>query len=195
MQHGAALDSHGCRSSAPRPSKTDTKKIFPLLMLSAAPVLAAPSMAADPHRQAEVARLGADVMPFSLEATAHIFTWTDRGGVQRVIAKDSADAQQVKLMRAHLREIQAQFLKGDFFGPTHINGAEMPGLGVLKASRPGQIGIDHKDVEAGVELTYVTSDTRLVHALHQWFGAQLVVHGSDAQAGHSQHHQHGSMPK
>lgn len=171
------------------------KKIIPLLTLCVATTLAEPSMAADPQRQADVARLGADVMPFSLKATTHIFTQTDRGGVQRVIAKNAADAQQVKLVRAHLREIQVQFLKGDFSGPTHIHGAEMPGLGVLKASKPGQIEIGYKELEAGAELTYVTSSVQLVNALHQWFEAQLIDHGSDAMAGLSQHHEHGSMPK
>lgn len=171
------------------------KKIFPLLTLCAAAAAMAPSFADDAQRQAEVARLGADVMPFSLKATTHVFTKTDRGGVQQVVAKDAADAQQVKLVREHLREIRLQFLKGDFSGPMHIHGAEMRCLAVLKASKPGQIDIEYKDVEAGAELIYGTADAKLVKALHQWFDAQLADHGSDATAGHSQHHDHGSMMK
>ena len=168
-------------------------KLTPVLTLCAAIATMAPSFAASPQRQAEVARLGADVMPFSLKATTHIFAKTDRGGVQRIIAKNAADARQVKLIREHLRDIRLQFLKGDYSGPMHIHGAAMPGLAVLKASKPGQIGIDYKDVKAGAELTYGTSDVKLVTALHQWFDAQLADHGSDAMAGHSQNHGHGSM--
>ncbi|MEO6982216.1 MAG: hypothetical protein ABI072_03775 [Edaphobacter sp.] len=170
-------------------------KLIPLLTLCAAIAAMAPSFAADPQRQAEVARLGADVMPFSLKATTHIFTKTNRGGVQRIIAKNAADARQVKLIREHLRDIRLQFLKGDYSGPMHIHGAEMPGLAVLKTSKPGQISIDYKDVKAGAELTYGTTDAKLVKALHQWFDAQLADHGSDAMAGQSQHHGHGSMTK
>ena len=144
--------------------------------------------AADAQRQAEVAKLGADVMPFSLQATIHIFTKTAQGGTQRVVAKSATDAPQIKLAREHLRDIQTQFLKGDFSGPSHIHGVEMPGLADLKTAKPGQISIDYKDVEAGAELTFLTSDAKLVSALHQWFDAQLSDHGSDAVAGHMHHH-------
>jgi hypothetical protein len=163
-----------------------------LAVLVSLPLLA---HAADAQRQAEVAKLGADVMPFSLQATTHIFTKTAEGGVQRVVAKSASDAQQVSLVREHLRDIQRQFLKGDFSGPTHIHGAEMSGLSVLKAAKPGQIVIDYKDVAAGAELAYRTADTKLVSALHQWFDAQLSDHGADAMAGHMHHHDHEAMMK
>lgn len=74
-----------------------------------------------------VAARGTDVMPFSLKATTHVFTKTDRGGTQQVVAKDPKDALQVRLTREYLQEISAQFAKGDFTGPTHIHGVEMPG--------------------------------------------------------------------
>src|SRR5450755_1035852 len=95
--------------------------------------------AADAQRQAEVAKLGADVMPFSLKATTHIFTKTAEGGVQRVVAKSAIDTKQVRLVREHLHDIQTQFLRGDFSGPSHIHGNEMPGLADLKSAKPGQI--------------------------------------------------------
>jgi hypothetical protein len=139
---------------------------------------------ADAQRQAEVARRGKDVMPFSLPATTHVFTKNAEGGVQRVIAKNSADAGQVSLVRQHLKEIRRQFLKGDFSGPSHIHGQDMPGLGDLKAAQPGQIVITYKNVTGGAELTYQTSDAILVAALHKWFDAQLSDHGKDAMSGH-----------
>jgi hypothetical protein len=150
--------------------------------------------AGDSQRQAEVARLGADVMPFSLKATTHVFTKTDEGGNQRVVAKSTGDASQVRLVRQHLRDIQSQFLKGDFSGPSHIHGNEMPGLAELKAAKPGQVAIEYKDVVGGAELTFRTADANLVSALHSWFDAQLSDHGADAMAGHHDH-EHGAMPK
>ncbi len=153
---------------------------------------AGPVQAADAQRQADVARLGADVMPFSLKATTHIFTQTPDGGTQRVVAKDVADAAQVKLVRAHLQDIRAQFLKGDFSGPSHIHGQEMPGLATLQAAKPGQIAIGYEDVPGGAELRYQSGDATLVNALHSWFEAQLSDHGADAMAGHHHHH-HGDM--
>lgn len=162
-----------------------------LLALFAAPLAA---QAADAQRQAEVAKLGADVMPFSLKATTHVFTKTAEGGTQRVVAKSAADSMQVRLVREHLHDIQTQFLTGDFSGPSHIHGNEMPGLADLKAAKPGQVAIDYKDVDGGAELTYRTADAKLVAALHEWFDAQLSDHGADAMAGH-QHHQHGEMKR
>jgi hypothetical protein len=111
-----------------------------------------------------------------------------------VVAKNAADAQQVRLVREHLQDIRAQFLKGDYSGPSHIHGTDMPGLAELQAAKRGQVSIDYKDVKAGAELTYRTADTKLVAALHRWFDAQLSDHGADATAGHM-HHDHGAMKK
>lgn len=57
-------------------------------------LLAGPAQAfekASKLRQEEVERRGAQVMPFSLERTLHIFTKTKSGGIQQVVAKDQSD--------------------------------------------------------------------------------------------------------
>jgi hypothetical protein len=139
------------------------------------------------QQQAGVAGRGQDVMPFSLPATTHIFTKSAAGGVQQVVARKATDVAQVKLVRQHLRQIRQQFLQGDFSGPAHIHGHDMPGLAELKAARPGEIAIAYGDVEGGGQLAYSTSQPALVAALHRWFDAQLSDHGKDAMAGHEQH--------
>ena len=139
---------------------------------------------ADAQRQAEVSRRGRDVMPFDLAATTHVFTSNPRGGVQQVIAKKASDASQVRLARKHLQEIRAQFLQGDFSGPSHVHGQDMPGLAELKGARPGEIEIAYRDIDGGAQLTYRTMDARLAAALHRWFDAQLSDHGKDAMQGH-----------
>jgi hypothetical protein len=150
-------------------------------------LVAAAATAAPPERQAEVASRGAEVMPFSLSATQHVFTKRAQGGVQRVVARQPGDEQQVRLVREHLREIGSQFRRGDFSGPAHIHGANMPGLATLRAARPGAIAISYKDVPGGAELAYRTADAALVAAIHSWFDAQVADHGPDAAAGHSHH--------
>jgi hypothetical protein len=142
---------------------------------------------ADAQRQAEVAGRGKDVMPFSLAATTHIFTKSAQGGTQQVLAKKATDAVQVKLIRQHLKEIQAQLLKGNFFAPSHIHGQNMPGLADLELAKPGQIEIVYKNIKGGAQLTYTTTDAALVAALHQWFDAQLSDHGKDAVDGQAHH--------
>lgn len=143
---------------------------------------------ADAQRQAEVAKRGPDVMPFSLTATTHFFTKTNDGGTQRVIAKDVSDAVQTRLVREHLRAIRTQFQNGDFSGPSHIHGNDMPGLAALKAAQPGKVSIAYQDVAGGAELTYRTRQPDLVTALHAWLDAQRSDHGADAMEGHQHHH-------
>ncbi len=125
-------------------------------------------------------------------ATTHIFTKSRDGGTQRIIAKDGSDARQIQRVQEHLREVQAQFQRGDFSGPSHVHGSDMPGLAQLKAAKPGEIATSYRDVDGGGELRYRTADAALVAALHAWFDAQLSDHGTDAKAGQQQHH--GDMP-
>lgn len=157
-----------------------------IVMAGLAPPLE--SFAADAERQAEVAQRGAEVMPFSLKATTHIFTQSDDGGNQQVIAKNLSDSGQIRLIRKHLREIQVQFQRGDFSGPARTHGTDMPGLAQLRAAKPGQISITYKDIKGGGELTYRSDDPKLVSSLHAWFDAQLSDHGADAMNGHMHHH-------
>lgn len=144
------------------------------------------------ERQLEVAKRGALIMPFALNATTHIFTKSSDGGVQRVIAKSSIDQPQIQSIREHLREITGQFSRGDFSGPVQIHGAEMPGLAQMRAATPGRISISYRDLPAGAEIVYATADPALTRALHLWFDAQLGDHGHDATAGDGtvKHHQH-----
>lgn len=157
-------------------------------LLAVFPSFAQSAHPADEQRQAEVAKRGSDVMPFDLAATTHIFTKAKDGGTQVVIAKDNANSAQVKLVRAHLHDIQQKFQKGDFSAPSHIHGNDMPGLAELEAAKPGQISISYRDVKGGAELRYRTPDASLVAALHRWFDAQLSDHGPDAMEGHQHHH-------
>jgi hypothetical protein len=162
-----------------------------LVALFAAPLAA---YAADPERQAEVAKLGADVMPFSLAATTHIFTKTKDGGTQQVVAKNADDAEQVRLVREHLRDLKTRLGQGDYSGPSHIHGDAMPGLAQLRAAKPGQVRVSYRELKHGAQLTYRTADPALVSALHAWFDAQLSDHGADAMAGHEHHLAGGAKP-
>ena len=133
-------------------------------------------------RQQEVSERGAAVMPFDLEATTHIFAPTDDGGVQTVVADDPSDQEQIALVRSHLREEVAAFSSGDFGDPAAIHGHEMPGLSVLEA-RSDRLTITYEDKPDGGEVTYRSSDPVVVQALHDWFAAQLMDHGDDAESG------------
>ncbi|HVL95045.1 MAG TPA: hypothetical protein VM266_04225 [Solirubrobacteraceae bacterium] len=136
----------------------------------------------DTSRREQVRDRGARVMPFSLDATTHYFDATPTGGIQRVLAKDPGDAEQVRLIREHLREEAAAFARGDFGDPASIHGDDMPGLRELSAGHD-RIDVRYRDLPAGARIDYRTRDRRLARAVQAWFDAQLSDHGPDAQHG------------
>jgi hypothetical protein len=134
------------------------------------------------QRQAEIAVRGAQVMPFDLDKTTHTFVQSEDGGIQTVTANDADDQEQVRLIREHLRTEGTAFSRGDFADPGRIHGEDMPGLKALSAG-VGKINVAYSDLPNGARLTYSTDDISLVHALHQWFDAQVSDHGEHAQDG------------
>ena len=135
-------------------------------------------------RQEEIAARGTEVMPFDLEETTHIFQKAQTGGVQKVVADDPTDAEQVALIREHLEEEAAAFRRGDLSDPAQIHGEEMPGLKELEAGAE-KMDIRYSDLPNGAKIEYETSDPALVGALHDWFEAQLSDHGDHAVEGGS----------
>jgi len=135
------------------------------------------------ERRTEVAARGAQVMPFDLNRTTHVFDPTPDGGRQTVTADDPGDAEQVRLIREHLREERAAFARGDFTDPSAIHGRDMPGLRALEAGSR-RIEVGYTELPGGAILRYTTTDPALVDALHAWFRAQVSDHGSHAEGGH-----------
>ena len=134
---------------------------------------------ANPTRLAEVAGRGAEVMPFDLERTTHIFEKRDNGGLQQVIS-DDGDAAQIELIRAHLTEEAERFSQGDFHDPQMIHGENMAGVHQLITGYQ-RLDLEYSDLENGAQILYTTTDAELVTALHTWFDAQVSDHGAHAQ--------------
>src|SRR5439155_22395288 len=85
------------------------------LMITAAPA-ESPGTAGESRLDAVEGR-GAQVMPFSLALTQHVFTKTKNGGRQQVVAKDASNSEQIELIREHLSKIAREFSRGDFSDP------------------------------------------------------------------------------
>ena len=165
--------------------------LFLLTLCIAVPIHAVEK--ADEQRLDEVAERGLHVMPFDLEKTTHIFSKTDTGGIQQVIAKDKSDTEQINLIRSHLSAITKEFKQGNFSNPEKIHGASMPGLAELRTAKTGQIKIEYKELPGGAEITYATHIEKLKLAIHQWFDSQLSDHARHAVPDHthdSSHHHH-----
>ena len=133
-------------------------------------------------RQDSVAAVGRQVMPFDLDRTTHVFQKTESGGLQHVFS-DDGDAEQIRLVRAHLEEEAAKFAQGDFHDPEMIHGNDMAGLHALVMGFE-RLVIVYSDTEEGGQISYSSEDAGLVTAIHEWFDAQLSDHGHHAQPNH-----------
>jgi hypothetical protein len=120
-------------------------------------------------------------MPFDMAKTIHIFKMTESGGVQRVLARDPDDTDQIALVQQHLKHEAERFQHGDYADPAALHGTDMPGLKDLRAGASG-INVSYAALPAGAEITFDTTDLHLLTAIHRWFGAQLSEHGADAKA-------------
>jgi hypothetical protein len=138
------------------------------------------------NRHEEVAARGAEVMPFDLEKTVHVFEKLDNGGLQKVVVKDPSNKEQISLIQSHLKEESERFRRGDFSDPAKIHGQDMPGLAELK-SGAGKIEIVYTSLPDGAQIRYTTKDPALLMAIHHWFDAQLSDHGRHASGPDHQH--------
>jgi len=132
-------------------------------------------------KQEHIHAMGHEVMPFSLSKTVHIFKMTESGGVERIIARNSADADQIPLIQQHLKHEAMQFQNGNYSDPAKLHGSDMPGLKELQTGA-ARIKVSYQNIPLGAEITFATTDIHLLTALHRWFGAQLSEHGADARA-------------
>ncbi len=151
-----------------------TKAVAVLLLLSSSTVFAQTP-------QEHVHQMSHSVMPFDMAKTVHIFNMTESGGVQRVIARDPSESDQVALIQQHLKHEAERFQRGDYSDPAMLHGADMPGLDELRAGASG-IEVSYAALPAGAEITFETTDLHLLTAIHRWFGAQLSEHGADAKS-------------
>ena len=132
-------------------------------------------------QQQHVHDMSHGVMPFDVAKAMHIFRMTESGGVERVVVKDKSDADQVLLIRQHLREEAGRFQQGDYSDPAMLHGANMPGLKELQFGAK-RVKVSYSELADGAEIAFKTTDLHLLTAIHRWFGAQLSEHGADAKA-------------
>jgi hypothetical protein len=118
---------------------------------------------------------GDRVMGFSQQKTTHAFRLFADGGAVEVRANDTADAENVAAIRAHLKEIATEFAKGDFAKPREIHGRVPDGAEAMKALGEG-IAYRYEELERGARVRIVTKDARGVEAIHAFLNFQISDH-------------------
>lgn len=99
-----------------------------------------------------------------------------------MVADEPDDDEQIALIREHLTKEARAFARGDFDDPAEIHGHEMPGLHALQRGYR-EIEVAYSPIDGGGRIRYRTRSRALVDALHEWFEAQLMDHGSHAERG------------
>ncbi len=132
-------------------------------------------------KQEQVHHMSHQVMPFDLSKTIHVFKMMDSGGVQKVLARDPKDTDQILLIQQHLAHEAEMFKHGNYSDPTQLHGVDMPGIAELSAN-PSKVNVVYSELPEGAQIIFETKELSMVTAIHRWFGAQLSEHGADAKA-------------
>jgi len=152
--------------------KPNTYAAIFALMLAAVPFS---GRADDSHRNM-VMEHGAQVMPFDQKQAMHMFLPSATGGVVEIVVHDM-DATQIALVRSHLLQEAAMFIRGDYADPAYIHGKTMPGLARLE-SAASRVSVHYFETPSGAAIMLTSADHDSVAAIHQWLAAQQRDHSS-----------------
>lgn len=153
--------------------KRNTYAAILALMLAAVPFS---GRADDLLHQNMVMEHGAQVMPFDQKQAMHMFLPSATGGVVEIVVHDM-DATQIALVRSHLLQESAMFIRGDYSDPAYIHGKTMPGLARLESASSGVL-VRYFETPSGAAIMLTSGDRVSVAAIHQWLAAQQHDHSS-----------------
>lgn len=131
--------------------------------------------ATDDSAFARLNRRGAGVMGVDQAASVHTFEPAPDGGRIRYVMRDPADSAGTAVVRAHLRQIAADFARGDFSKPFGVHAQTVPGTPVMAAKRAA-IRYAVSDVPGGAELRMTTVDVDARAAIAEFLRFQADDH-------------------
>ena len=118
---------------------------------------------------------GDAVMGFSHDKTRHTFRLLADGGAVEVRANDPDDAASIAAIRSHLKEIEKDFVAGNFESPRLIHDRLPDGVAVMK-SLGSALLYQYEDLERGGRVRVSTRDARGIEAVHQFLRFQIADH-------------------
>ena len=140
-------------------------------MLLTVSLLLIAGLAQNPHPG-----MGASVMGFDQDKTAHHFYLYEDGGAIDVSVKTTGDTTNRDAIRSHLPHIAMMFGQGDFNAPMLVHDNQnVPGTKELAALKD-KIAYTYVETPAGGRVNIVTTDTQALDALHRFLKYQIVEH-------------------
>lgn len=132
---------------------------------------------------AEVQRRGATVMGVDQYTSKHVFEDLPDGGRIVLDRDDAADTASIRTIRAHMRDIETSFQRGNFAAPGLVHSREVPGTRVLSEKR-AVITYSAIERSRGAEVRIRTTDPTAIAAVHDFLAFQRSDHRA---AGHESH--------
>lgn len=139
-----------------------------------------PGMSHEEHlkqmaREAEIKRRGDAAMGFDQDKTTHRFLIDKDGGTIQVTVKRKQDRENLDAIRAHLRQIAADFAAGRFDAPLATHGEVPPGVPAMQ-QRQGLITYRYEEIAGGARIRITTLDAEALTAVHEFLRFQIREH-------------------
>jgi hypothetical protein len=116
-----------------------------------------------------------DTFGMSHESSHHNFRQFKDGGAIELRANDPNDTAMIDMIRTHLREINASFVKSDFSTPMFVHGHAPDGVAEMK-QLARRIRYRYEDVEHGGRIRVTSTDPKALAAIHDFLKFQVVEH-------------------
>lgn len=139
-----------------------------------------PGMSHEAHlarlqKDAEMKERGAAAMGFDQDRTTHQFGLTTTGAFIQVQVNDLADVANRDAIRAHLKEIAAEFARGDFSKPFMTHAENPPGVEIMRRQRSA-IRFAVEEITSGGRVRITTADPEALNAVHDFVRYQITEH-------------------
>jgi putative ubiquitin-RnfH superfamily antitoxin RatB of RatAB toxin-antitoxin module len=148
--------------------------------------IAAARGAGDDSGFRDVQSRGAGVMGVDQDTSVHVFESLADGGRIILERPSAADSSEIRTIRAHMRDIAAQFQRGDFRAPFLVHAQTVPGT-VAMARLASAISYAPMDRPRGAELRISTQNPTALKAIHEFLAFQRADHRAAGHEGHTGH--------
>lgn len=139
-----------------------------------------PGMSHEAHlaqiqKAADMKKRGVAAMGFDQGATTHHFGLTTTGAFIQVQVNDPADVANRDTIRAHLKEIAADFARGDFSKPFLTHDETPPGVETMRRVK-AVIEFSFEETESGGRVRITTADAEALNGIHDFVRYQIKEH-------------------
>jgi hypothetical protein len=127
------------------------------------------------QHQADVEKHGDQAMGFPHDKTTHYFRLLPDGGAIEVTVNDAKDAENLGMIRMHMKHITEMFLNGDFSIPMFVHSEVPPGTTEMR-DRRADITYSFEELPTGGRVRIATANHDALNAIHDFLNFQITDH-------------------